>query len=83
GPPAYQQLKVFHPTPKGSRKVIVSTNIAETSVTIHGIKHVIDSGMVKAKSYKAASGLDLLRVQRVSQAQAWQRTGRAGREAPG
>ncbi|KAI0240506.1 ATP-dependent RNA helicase DHX33 [Lamellibrachia satsuma] len=81
--PAYQQMKVFQPTPKGSRKVIVSTNIAETSVTIHDIKHVIDTGMVKAKSYNAASGLDLLRVQRVSQAQAWQRTGRAGREAPG
>lgn len=81
--PPSLQLKAFEPTPKGARKVIVSTNIAETSVTIHGIKFVIDAGMVKIKSYNASSGLDILKVERVSQAQAWQRTGRAGREAPG
>ncbi|XP_071078637.1 ATP-dependent RNA helicase DHX33-like isoform X1 [Haliotis cracherodii] len=81
--PAPQQLKVFQPTPKGSRKVIVSTNIAETSVTIHGVKFVIDCGMVKAKVFNPNSGLDLLRVVRVSKAQALQRTGRAGREAAG
>lgn len=81
--PPGQQLRVFQPAPAGKRKVILATNIAETSVTIPGIKHVIDTGRVKAKSYQAGSGLDLLKVQWVSRAQAWQRTGRAGREDSG
>ena len=46
-----------------------------------GIRHVIDCGKVKAKSFNASSGLDLLKVQNISKAQAWQRTGRAGRES--
>uniref|UniRef100_A0A673BSB4 RNA helicase n=1 Tax=Sphaeramia orbicularis TaxID=375764 RepID=A0A673BSB4_9TELE len=78
-PPA-QQLRVFQP---GSRKVILSTNVAETSVTISGIKFVIDTGMVKAKRFNPDSGLEVLAVQRVSKAQAWQRAGRAGREDSG
>ncbi|XP_029649141.1 ATP-dependent RNA helicase DHX33 [Octopus sinensis] len=77
------QLRVFTPAPKGTRKVIVATNVAETSLTIKGIKHVIDSGMVKAKLFNPSIGLDLLKVVRVSKAQAIQRTGRAGRESPG
>lgn len=81
-PPA-QQLRVFQPAPKGSRKVILSTNVAETSVTISGIKFVIDTGMVKAKRFNPDSGLEVLAVQRVSKAQAWQRAGRAGREDSG
>ncbi|XP_031713436.1 ATP-dependent RNA helicase DHX33 [Anarrhichthys ocellatus] len=81
-PPA-QQLRVFQAAPKGCRKVILSTNIAETSVTISGIKFVIDTGMVKAKRFNPDSGLEVLAVQRVSKAQAWQRTGRAGREDSG
>lgn len=81
-PPA-QQLRVFQPAPKGSRKVILSTNVAETSVTISGIKFVIDTGMVKAKRFNPDSGLEVLAVQRVSKAQAWQRSGRAGREDSG
>lgn len=81
-PPA-QQLRVFQAAPKGCRKVILSTNIAETSVTISGIKYVIDTGMVKAKRYNPDSGLEVLAVQRVSKAQAWQRAGRAGREDSG
>ncbi|XP_041482789.1 ATP-dependent RNA helicase DHX33-like [Lytechinus variegatus] len=81
--PPGQQLRVFQPAPAGKRKIILATNIAETSVTIPGIKHVIDTGRVKAKSYQAGTGLDLLKVQWVSQAQAWQRTGRAGREDSG
>lgn len=81
--PPVQQLRVFHPAPKGSRKVILSTNIAETSVTISGIKFVIDTGMVKAKRFNPDSGLEVLAVQRVSKAQAWQRAGRAGREDSG
>ncbi|XP_044104794.1 ATP-dependent RNA helicase DHX33 isoform X1 [Neovison vison] len=81
--PYAQQLRVFQAAPKGCRKVIVSTNIAETSITITGIKHVVDTGMVKAKTYNPDSGLEVLAVQRVSKAQAWQRTGRAGREGSG
>ncbi|XP_026866064.2 ATP-dependent RNA helicase DHX33 [Electrophorus electricus] len=81
-PPA-QQLRVFQPAPKGCRKVILSTNIAETSITISGIKYVIDTGMVKAKRFNPDSGLEVLSVQRVSKAQAWQRAGRAGREDSG
>ncbi|XP_069729929.1 ATP-dependent RNA helicase DHX33 isoform X2 [Phaenicophaeus curvirostris] len=81
--PYSQQLRVFQPAPKGHRKVILSTNIAETSVTIAGIKFVVDTGMVKAKKYSPEIGLEVLAVQRVSKAQAWQRTGRAGREDSG
>ncbi|XP_078003477.1 ATP-dependent RNA helicase DHX33 isoform X3 [Phascolarctos cinereus] len=81
--PSSQQLRVFRGAPKGSRKVIISTNIAETSITITGIKHVIDTGMVKAKRFNPESGLEVLAVQRVSKTQAWQRTGRAGREDSG
>lgn len=47
--PGTQQMAVFNPAPTGTRKVVISTNIAETSVTISGIKYVIDSGMVKAR----------------------------------
>jgi ATP-dependent RNA helicase DHX33 len=65
------------------RKVIVSTNIGETSITIPGIRHVIDCGRVKTKTFNPQTGLEILQVQKISQAQAWQRTGRAGREAPG
>lgn len=81
--PPVVQLRVFSPVPKGTRKVIVATNVAETSLTIKGIKYVVDSGMVKAKLFNPSSGLDLLKVIRTSRAQAVQRTGRAGREAPG
>ncbi|KAJ7997354.1 hypothetical protein DPEC_G00228110 [Dallia pectoralis] len=81
-PPA-QQLRVFQPAAKGCRKVILSTNIAETSITISGIKYVIDTGMVKAKRFNPDSGLEVLAVQRISKAQAWQRAGRAGREDSG
>ncbi|XP_048374945.1 ATP-dependent RNA helicase DHX33 [Sphaerodactylus townsendi] len=81
--PYSQQLRVFQTAPKGYRKVILSTNIAETSITIAGIKYVVDTGMFKAKKYTPESGLEVLAVQRVSKAQAWQRAGRAGREDSG
>uniref|UniRef100_A0A4W3IGS8 ATP-dependent RNA helicase DHX33 n=1 Tax=Callorhinchus milii TaxID=7868 RepID=A0A4W3IGS8_CALMI len=81
--PHLQQLRVFQAAHKGCRKVILSTNIAETSITIPGIKYVVDSGMVKAKRYNPESGLEVLAVQRISKAQAWQRAGRAGREDRG
>lgn len=81
--PKHQQLKAFQQAPIGARKVVLSTNVAETSVTIKGIKYVIDSGRVKAKCFLPATGLDVLTVQKISKAQAWQRAGRAGRECPG
>ncbi|XP_045625991.1 ATP-dependent RNA helicase DHX33-like [Procambarus clarkii] len=81
--PAHQQLDVFRATAPGERKVIVSTNIAETSITIPGIRHVVDSGRAKIRSYIPGSGFDTLKVKKISQAQAWQRTGRAGRETAG
>ncbi|KAJ8952268.1 hypothetical protein NQ318_007435 [Aromia moschata] len=81
--PSTQQMTVFQPSQPNTRKVVISTNIAETSVTISGIKYVIDSGMVKVRSFHPSTGLELLKVQRISQEQAWQRTGRAGRESEG
>ncbi|KAK4312289.1 hypothetical protein Pmani_016270 [Petrolisthes manimaculis] len=81
--PAHQQLEVFRATAEGERKVIVSTNIAETSITIPGIRYVVDSGRAKIRSYHPNSGFDMLKVRKISQAQAWQRAGRAGREAAG
>ncbi|KAJ8977724.1 hypothetical protein NQ317_007273 [Molorchus minor] len=81
--PSTQQMTVFQPSQPNTRKVVISTNIAETSVTISGIKYVIDSGMVKIRTFHPSTGLELLKVQRISQEQAWQRTGRAGRESEG
>jgi len=77
------QQSALRPTNAGCRKLVLATNIAETSLTIPGIKHVVDSCRVKAKVHQAKAGLDLLKVVRVSQAQALQRTGRAGREREG
>ena len=81
--PSHQQQKVFKSTSSGCRKIILSTNIAETSITIPGVKYVIDTGMVKARGYNPHIGLDILLVQPVSKAQARQRAGRAGRERDG
>lgn len=81
--PAAQQLRVFDAAPEGTRKVIIATNIAETSITVSGVKYVVDSGFVKARGYHASVGMDSLQVVPISQAQARQRSGRAGREAPG
>lgn len=81
--PAAQQLRVFDPAPSGTRKVIIATNIAETSITVAGVRYVVDTGFVKARGYHASIGVDSLQVVPVSQAQARQRSGRAGREAPG
>lgn len=81
--PQNRQMEVFNPSAPGTRKVIVSTNIAETSLTISGIKYVIDSGVVKRRVHDPVTGMDLLKVVRISQDQAWQRCGRAGRESEG
>eukprot|EP00124_Ichthyophonus_hoferi_P001133 Ihof_evm1s53 gene=Ihof_evmTU1s53 len=77
------QQKIFEPAPPGGRKVILATNIAETSLTIDGIIYVIDSGFGKMKSYNPRTGMESLIVTPVSQASAQQRAGRAGRVAAG
>ena len=82
--PSEQQLLVFSPRPsRQTRKIILATNIAETSLTISGIHYVIDSGMTKVRSYNAKSGMEMLTVQPISQAEAEQRAGRAGRQCAG
>jgi ATP-dependent RNA helicase DHX8/PRP22 len=81
--PSEMQSKIFEPTPAGSRKVVLATNIAETSITIDGIYYVIDPGFVKQNSYDPKLGMDSLVVVPISQAQARQRAGRAGRTGPG
>ena len=81
--PPRDQLKVFQPTVRGFRKVIVATNIAETSITIDGIAYVIDSCFVKLKWFNSDTSVDSLIVTEISQASAQQRTGRAGRTRPG
>ncbi|KAK3074493.1 DEAH-box ATP-dependent RNA helicase prp22 [Teratosphaeriaceae sp. CCFEE 6253] len=75
--------KIFDPAPPGSRKVVIATNIAETSITIDGIYFVVDPGFVKQTAYDAKLGMDRLQVTPISQAQAKQRAGRAGRTGPG
>ncbi|KAJ3061777.1 ATPdependent RNA helicase, partial [Podochytrium sp. JEL0797] len=77
------QSLAFDPFPPPLRKVIVSTNIAEASVTLPGVKHVIDSGLVKLKAYNPTLGLETLIIVPVSKAGAIQRAGRAGRVGPG
>ncbi|KAH8293124.1 hypothetical protein KR044_005425 [Drosophila immigrans] len=77
------QLAVFFTPPKGVRKVVLATNIAETSITIPGIVYVIDCGYVKVKWFNAATSSDSLMVVPVSKASAIQRAGRAGRVRPG
>lgn len=77
------QARVFAPPPPGVRRCVVATNIAETSVTVDGVVYVIDTGVVKQKSYNPATGMDSLGVVSISRVQATQRAGRAGRTRPG
>ena len=81
--PADLQAKIFESAPSGTRKCIVSTNIAETSLTVDGIKYVVDSGYCKLKVYNPKIGMDSLLITPESQANANQRAGRAGRTGPG
>uniref|UniRef100_A0A1I8GDQ1 ATP-dependent RNA helicase DHX34 n=1 Tax=Macrostomum lignano TaxID=282301 RepID=A0A1I8GDQ1_9PLAT len=80
---AEEQDRVFHMAPEGMRKCIVSTNIAETSVTIDGVRFVADSGRVKELSWDASSRMQRLQQFWISKASAEQRKGRAGRTGPG
>eukprot|EP01133_Synstelium_polycarpum_P002542 gene2542-2913_t len=81
--PTDLQAKIFEPTPPNARKVVLATNIAETSLTIDGIVYVIDPGFCKQKNYNPRTGMESLVVTPVSKASANQRKGRAGRVAPG
>jgi HrpA-like RNA helicase len=81
--PTSQQTKVFEPTPPNTRKIVLSTNIAETSITISGIRYVVDTGMVKVRGFNPKTGIETLTISPVSKASANQRSGRAGREAEG
>lgn len=81
--PSEMQSRIFEPAPPGGRKVVIATNIAETSITIDQIYYVIDPGFVKQNAYDPKLGMDSLIVTPISQAQAKQRAGRAGRTGPG
>jgi pre-mRNA-splicing factor ATP-dependent RNA helicase DHX16 len=81
--PSELQAKIFEPTPEGARKVILATNIAETSLTIDGIVYVIDCGFCKQNSFNPKTGMENLAVTPISKASANQRAGRAGRVGPG
>ncbi|KAL5981951.1 Pre-mRNA-splicing factor ATP-dependent RNA helicase DEAH1 [Asimina triloba] len=81
--PTELQAKIFEPTPQGARKVVLATNIAETSLTIDGICYVIDPGFCKMKSYNPRTGMESLLINPISKASAMQRAGRAGRTGPG
>jgi pre-mRNA-splicing factor ATP-dependent RNA helicase DHX16 len=81
--PSELQAQIFVPTPPHARKVILATNIAETSLTIDGIVYVIDTGFCKQNTYNPRTGMESLIVTPVSKASANQRAGRAGRTGPG
>jgi ATP-dependent RNA helicase DHX37/DHR1 len=81
--PTAEQMKVFQDPPPGSRLCVIATNVAETSITIPGIKYVIDSGKVKEKNYKFDSKLSSFDISWISKSSADQRKGRAGRNGPG
>ncbi|KAK9936527.1 hypothetical protein M0R45_013363 [Rubus argutus] len=83
GLPRADQELVFTPTPRGKRKVVISTNIAETSITLEGVVYVVDSGFSKQRFYNPISDIENLVVAPISKASARQRTGRAGRVRPG
>ncbi|XP_058796016.1 pre-mRNA-splicing factor ATP-dependent RNA helicase DHX16 [Phymastichus coffea] len=81
--PSDMQAKIFNPTPPGARKVVLATNIAETSLTIDNIIYVIDPGFAKQNNFNSRTGMESLMVVPISKASADQRAGRAGRVAPG
>ena len=80
---AEQQARAFRPVAKGVRKLVIATTIAETSVTIPGIRFVIDPGFAREKNFDARTGMDSLDTVRISRVSAQQRAGRAGRTGPG
>ena len=81
--PPVQQLRVFQQPPPGTRLIVLATNVAETSLTIPGMRYVIDSGRAKEKHYNTQTGVQTFEVGLISKASAEQRKGRAGRTASG
>ncbi len=81
--PGEQQDAALRPDPRGRRRIVLATNVAESSVTVEGIAGVVDSGLARSLRYDPASGLDRLQLGRISQASAEQRRGRAGRQREG
>jgi ATP-dependent helicase HrpB len=78
-----EQDAAIRPAPQGTRKIVLATSIAETSITIDGVRVVIDSGLQRLPVYEPSTGITRLETQRVSRASAEQRAGRAGRTEPG
>ncbi|CZT05495.1 hypothetical protein WAI453_004980 [Rhynchosporium graminicola] len=81
--PTREQLRVFEPPPDNSRLIILATNVAETSLTIPGIRYVFDCGRSKERKYDRTTGVQSFEVGWISKASANQRAGRAGRTGPG
>ncbi|KAL5451985.1 hypothetical protein PMIN05_000366 [Paraphaeosphaeria minitans] len=81
--PTNQQMRVFDEPPEGSRLIVLATNVAETSLTIPGIRYVFDCGRAKEKKYDLTTGVQTFEVGWISKASANQRAGRAGRTGPG
>lgn len=81
--PVHEQMRVFEPVPRGQRKVVFATNIAETSVTIENIKFVVDCGFVKMNYFDFHSNVESLVTCSIAQSSGSQRAGRAGRTSPG
>ena len=78
-----EQLRVFEPSPPGVRRFILATNIAETSVTLTGIRYVVDTGYAKTRWIQSSTGMEMLKTMPISKSQSNQRAGRAGRVGPG
>ncbi|KAJ4201890.1 putative ATP-dependent RNA helicase DHR1 [Fusarium falciforme] len=81
--PTREQMRVFEPAPEGTRNIILATNVAETSLTIPGIRYVFDCGRSKERQYDRLSGVQSYDIGWISKASANQRSGRAGRTGPG
>ncbi|KAI7902923.1 P-loop containing nucleoside triphosphate hydrolase protein [Cokeromyces recurvatus] len=81
--PTEAQLRVFEPPPEGTRLCVVATNVAETSVTIPGVRYVVDCGKSKERRYDVQTGVQSFEIGWTSKASAGQRAGRAGRTGPG
>ena len=77
-----EQHKIFHPS-GAKRRIVLATNVAETSLTVPGIKYVIDTGLARVKRYSARAKVEQLHVEKISQAAARQRSGRCGRVSAG
>lgn len=81
--PQEQQMKVFEKIPSDKRLIVIATNVAETSLTIPGIRYVVDSGRCKKREFKSGLSFSTFKIEWISQASAEQRSGRAGRTGPG